>query len=186
MSSFYFQHEELTILYKKALVTIDGFSFFQSLRACRNQVARGKNWKERLANKLVGPKSIAERLNTVKSESHLNLVGACSGILTNMLVKQEQLERSVRLWVSEAGFLHPENSSTSDQKLLLTFSSCGVGSWTDTAPATGLQEVRAEGSRANQRSRYLRWVWSNVDKLATMDLDLVQIKFRVEKLAPDN
>ncbi len=35
------QHEELTILYKKALVTIDGFSFFQSLRACRNQVARG-------------------------------------------------------------------------------------------------------------------------------------------------
>ena len=35
------KHEELTILYKKALVTIDGFSLFQSLRACRNQVARG-------------------------------------------------------------------------------------------------------------------------------------------------
>ena len=34
------QHEELVILYKKALVTIDGFSLFQSLRACRNQVAR--------------------------------------------------------------------------------------------------------------------------------------------------
>ncbi|XP_064601694.1 rab3 GTPase-activating protein non-catalytic subunit-like isoform X2 [Liolophura sinensis] len=34
------QHEELIILYKKALVTIDGFSFVQSLRACRNQVAR--------------------------------------------------------------------------------------------------------------------------------------------------
>uniref|UniRef100_A0A3P8UIG0 RAB3 GTPase activating protein subunit 2 (non-catalytic) n=1 Tax=Cynoglossus semilaevis TaxID=244447 RepID=A0A3P8UIG0_CYNSE len=34
------QHEELTILYPAALVTIDGFSLFQSLRACRNQVAR--------------------------------------------------------------------------------------------------------------------------------------------------
>nr|XP_006813820.1 PREDICTED: rab3 GTPase-activating protein non-catalytic subunit-like [Saccoglossus kowalevskii] len=34
------QIEELTILYPKALVTIDGFSLFQSLRACRNQVAR--------------------------------------------------------------------------------------------------------------------------------------------------
>lgn len=34
------QHEELMILFKKALVTIDGFSLFQSLRACRNQVAR--------------------------------------------------------------------------------------------------------------------------------------------------
>ncbi|GCC23475.1 hypothetical protein chiPu_0001871 [Chiloscyllium punctatum] len=35
------QHEELSILYPFALVTIDGFSLFQSLRACRNQVARG-------------------------------------------------------------------------------------------------------------------------------------------------
>lgn len=34
------QHEELSILYPCALVTIDGFSLFQSLRACRNQVAR--------------------------------------------------------------------------------------------------------------------------------------------------
>ncbi|XP_056151672.1 rab3 GTPase-activating protein non-catalytic subunit isoform X2 [Lampris incognitus] len=34
------QHEELSILYPTALVTIDGFSLFQSLRACRNQVAR--------------------------------------------------------------------------------------------------------------------------------------------------
>lgn len=34
------KHEELSILYKKSLVTIDGFSIFQSLRACRNQVAR--------------------------------------------------------------------------------------------------------------------------------------------------
>ncbi|XP_021378713.1 rab3 GTPase-activating protein non-catalytic subunit-like isoform X1 [Mizuhopecten yessoensis] len=34
------QHEELVILFKRALVTIDGFSLFQSLRACRNQVAR--------------------------------------------------------------------------------------------------------------------------------------------------
>uniref|UniRef100_A0A673LD35 Rab3 GTPase-activating protein non-catalytic subunit-like n=1 Tax=Sinocyclocheilus rhinocerous TaxID=307959 RepID=A0A673LD35_9TELE len=34
------QHEELSILYPAALVTIDGFSLFQSLRACRNQVAK--------------------------------------------------------------------------------------------------------------------------------------------------
>ncbi|XP_061163319.1 rab3 GTPase-activating protein non-catalytic subunit-like isoform X1 [Saccostrea echinata] len=34
------QHEELLILFKRAVVTIDGFSLFQSLRACRNQVAR--------------------------------------------------------------------------------------------------------------------------------------------------
>uniref|UniRef100_A0AAZ3Q2P9 Rab3 GTPase-activating protein non-catalytic subunit n=1 Tax=Oncorhynchus tshawytscha TaxID=74940 RepID=A0AAZ3Q2P9_ONCTS len=37
---FYTEHEELSILYPAALVTIDGFSLFQSLRACRNQVAR--------------------------------------------------------------------------------------------------------------------------------------------------
>lgn len=34
------QHEELIILFRKALVTVDGFSLYQSLRACRNQVAR--------------------------------------------------------------------------------------------------------------------------------------------------
>uniref|UniRef100_A0A4W2IL12 RAB3 GTPase activating non-catalytic protein subunit 2 n=1 Tax=Bos indicus x Bos taurus TaxID=30522 RepID=A0A4W2IL12_BOBOX len=35
------QNEELSILYPAAIVTIDGFSLFQSLRACRNQVAKG-------------------------------------------------------------------------------------------------------------------------------------------------
>ncbi|KAM6219408.1 rab3 GTPase-activating protein non-catalytic subunit [Rhynchocyon petersi] len=34
------QNEELSILYPSAIVTIDGFSLFQSLRACRNQVAK--------------------------------------------------------------------------------------------------------------------------------------------------
>ncbi|XP_063775203.1 rab3 GTPase-activating protein non-catalytic subunit isoform X2 [Pseudophryne corroboree] len=34
------QHEEMSILYPGAVVTVDGFSLFQSLRACRNQVAR--------------------------------------------------------------------------------------------------------------------------------------------------
>ncbi|XP_033966668.1 rab3 GTPase-activating protein non-catalytic subunit isoform X2 [Pseudochaenichthys georgianus] len=34
------QHEELSILYPASMVTIDGFSLFQSLRACKNQVAR--------------------------------------------------------------------------------------------------------------------------------------------------
>ena len=39
---FIFQHEELVILYLRCLVTIDGFSLFQALKACRNQVARGR------------------------------------------------------------------------------------------------------------------------------------------------
>ncbi|XP_049625460.1 rab3 GTPase-activating protein non-catalytic subunit [Suncus etruscus] len=34
------QNEELSILYPAAILTIDGFSLFQSLRACRNQVAK--------------------------------------------------------------------------------------------------------------------------------------------------
>ncbi|MBV98885.1 Rab3 GTPase-activating protein non-catalytic subunit, partial [Eschrichtius robustus] len=34
------ENEELSILYPAAIVTIDGFSLFQSLRACRNQVAK--------------------------------------------------------------------------------------------------------------------------------------------------
>ncbi|KAH0510507.1 Rab3 GTPase-activating protein non-catalytic subunit [Microtus ochrogaster] len=37
---FYTENEELSILYPAAIVTIDGFSLFQSLRACRNQVAK--------------------------------------------------------------------------------------------------------------------------------------------------
>lgn len=40
------QNEELSILYPAAIVTIDGFSLFQSLRACRNQVAKGNFWQE--------------------------------------------------------------------------------------------------------------------------------------------
>lgn len=34
------QQEELVILYQQAVVTIDGFSLYQTLRACRNQVAK--------------------------------------------------------------------------------------------------------------------------------------------------
>ena len=37
------------ILYVKCLVTIDGFSLFQALKACRNQVARGKSFHLSLA-----------------------------------------------------------------------------------------------------------------------------------------
>ena len=35
------QVEELVILYPTSLVIIDGFSLYQSLRGCRNQLARG-------------------------------------------------------------------------------------------------------------------------------------------------
>ncbi|XP_047132178.1 rab3 GTPase-activating protein non-catalytic subunit isoform X1 [Hydra vulgaris] len=34
--------DELLIMYAQAIVTIDGFSLYQSLRACRNQLARAK------------------------------------------------------------------------------------------------------------------------------------------------
>ncbi|MPC73124.1 Rab3 GTPase-activating protein non-catalytic subunit [Portunus trituberculatus] len=33
--------EELVMLYPRAITTIDGFSLFQTLRGCRNQVAKG-------------------------------------------------------------------------------------------------------------------------------------------------
>ncbi|XP_066923721.1 rab3 GTPase-activating protein non-catalytic subunit-like [Clytia hemisphaerica] len=36
------QVDELIILYSKAIVTIDGFSLYQSLRACRNQLAKAQ------------------------------------------------------------------------------------------------------------------------------------------------
>lgn len=40
---YIFQHEELVILYVRCLVSIDGFSLLLALKACRNQVARGKH-----------------------------------------------------------------------------------------------------------------------------------------------
>ena len=36
-------HDELTILYANSLILIDGFGLFQTLRACRNQLAVGKS-----------------------------------------------------------------------------------------------------------------------------------------------
>ena len=36
------QQEELLLLYSNVLVCIEGFSLFQTLRACRNHLARGK------------------------------------------------------------------------------------------------------------------------------------------------
>ena len=38
------QVEELAILYPTTLVLLDGFSLYQSLRGCRNQLARGLNF----------------------------------------------------------------------------------------------------------------------------------------------
>ena len=35
-------HDELTVLYADALILMDGFSLFQTLRACRNQLAVGQ------------------------------------------------------------------------------------------------------------------------------------------------
>jgi len=39
------QLEELLIFYRSVVVILDGFSLFQTLRACRNRLARSKNNK---------------------------------------------------------------------------------------------------------------------------------------------
>jgi len=38
----------MVILYGNAIVTIDGFSLYQSLRACRNQLAKGLSFKKKI------------------------------------------------------------------------------------------------------------------------------------------
>ena len=37
--------EELVVLYSQSIITLDGFALAQTLRACRSQVAKGKNLK---------------------------------------------------------------------------------------------------------------------------------------------
>lgn len=61
------QHEELLILYLRALVTIDGFSLFQALKACRNQVARATASGE---NSLQPPPLAYKKMGTTGNGVH--------------------------------------------------------------------------------------------------------------------
>ena len=53
-SLLFVQGEELIILYANAVVVIDGFSLFMALKACRNQIAKGRILFEDL--KIASPK----------------------------------------------------------------------------------------------------------------------------------
>ncbi|XP_057715816.1 rab3 GTPase-activating protein non-catalytic subunit isoform X3 [Corythoichthys intestinalis] len=71
------QHEELSILYPAALVTIDGFSLFQSLRACRNQVARAAA----AGSEMIQPPPLAYKKWALQDMD--NIVDHCSvGVMT--------------------------------------------------------------------------------------------------------
>nr|XP_023663459.1 rab3 GTPase-activating protein non-catalytic subunit isoform X3 [Paramormyrops kingsleyae] len=73
------QHEELSILYPTSLVTIDGFSLFQSLRACRNQVARAAA----AGNDMVQPPPLAYKkwglqdMNAIVDHSSVGIMTLC-------------------------------------------------------------------------------------------------------------
>uniref|UniRef100_A0A669DL58 RAB3 GTPase activating protein subunit 2 (non-catalytic) n=1 Tax=Oreochromis niloticus TaxID=8128 RepID=A0A669DL58_ORENI len=73
------QHEELSILYPAAMVTIDGFSLFQSLRACRNQVARAAA----AGNDVIQPPPLAykkwglQEMDTIVDHSSVGIMTLC-------------------------------------------------------------------------------------------------------------
>ena len=75
-----FKGEELNILYKKSLVSIDGFSLFQSLRACRNQVARGQCffWRQPLTA-LQAMSRILELVNSSLQNYFVSIAATASG-----------------------------------------------------------------------------------------------------------
>ncbi|KAK7104713.1 rab3 GTPase-activating protein non-catalytic subunit-like [Littorina saxatilis] len=68
------KHEELIILYKKAVVSIDGFSLIQSLRACRNQVARATASG---SESYVQPPPLAYKKWTLNDQDRINDLVSC-------------------------------------------------------------------------------------------------------------
>nr|XP_033498150.1 rab3 GTPase-activating protein non-catalytic subunit isoform X2 [Epinephelus lanceolatus] len=72
------QHEELSILYPAALVTIDGFSLFQSLRACRNQVARAAAGSEAIQPPPLAYKKWGlQDMDTIVDHSSVGIMTLC-------------------------------------------------------------------------------------------------------------
>lgn len=77
LKDFSEQCEELLILYPNALVTIDGFSLYQSLRACRNQLAKA----QASLSAEVEPPPLAYRKWRIDDQEKIQDVGGC-GITT--------------------------------------------------------------------------------------------------------
>lgn len=79
------QAEELFILYPNALVTIDGFSLYQSLRACRNQLARA----QASMSVEIDPPPLAYHKWRIEDQERIKDVGGC-GITTPCLFDRLQ------------------------------------------------------------------------------------------------
>ncbi|KAK7502781.1 hypothetical protein BaRGS_00006031 [Batillaria attramentaria] len=73
------QHEELIILYKRAVVSIDGFSLIQSLRGCRNQVARATASG---SESFVQPPPLAYKKWALNDQDRINDLVSC-GVTTS-------------------------------------------------------------------------------------------------------
>ncbi|XP_078349429.1 rab3 GTPase-activating protein non-catalytic subunit-like isoform X1 [Oculina patagonica] len=75
------QVEELAILYPSALVIIDGFSLYQSLRACRNQLARAQASG---LSELIGPPPLAYKKWRFDGQKHITDIASCGVVPPNM------------------------------------------------------------------------------------------------------
>ncbi|PFX27196.1 Rab3 GTPase-activating protein non-catalytic subunit [Stylophora pistillata] len=75
------QVEELAILYPTAMVIIDGFSLYQSLRACRNQLARAQ--ASGLSG-LIGPPPLAYKKWRFDGQGHITDIASCGVVPPNM------------------------------------------------------------------------------------------------------
>ncbi|XP_029189553.2 rab3 GTPase-activating protein non-catalytic subunit-like [Acropora millepora] len=93
------QVEELAILYPRAMVIIDGFSLYQSLRACRNQLARAKASG---SSELIGPPPLAYKKWRFDGQKYITDIASCGVVPPNMF---DRLQR--------ASFLGGFNASVS-------------------------------------------------------------------------
>ncbi|RMX40875.1 hypothetical protein pdam_00012040, partial [Pocillopora damicornis] len=75
------QVEELAILYPTAMVIIDGFSLYQSLRACRNQLARAQASG---LSELIGPPPLAYKKWRFDGQGHITDIASCGVVPPNM------------------------------------------------------------------------------------------------------
>ncbi|KAM7446520.1 Rab3 GTPase-activating protein non-catalytic subunit [Porites harrisoni] len=75
------QVEELAILYPKAMVIIDGFSLYQSLRACRNQLARAQASG---LSELIGPPPLAYKKWRFDGQNYITDIASCGVVPPNI------------------------------------------------------------------------------------------------------
>lgn len=75
------QVEELAILYPRAIVIIDGFSLYQSLRACRNQLAKAQASG---LSELIGPPPLAYKKWRFNGQKNITDIASCGIFPPNM------------------------------------------------------------------------------------------------------